>query len=84
MVRDCDSGGTSGVEMSHFVSPSLPYLPSPYLKKFGWQMFGTPKVKRVVGPLGSLRPLMIRNWKLWNVFLLKFKQLGCTRIWVTK
>ena len=50
--------------MSHFVILSLPYLFSPCLRKLGWQRFGTSKVKGVVGPLGSLGPLMIRKWKV--------------------
>ena len=48
--------------------PSLPYLPFPCLRKLGWWRFGTIKVKRVVGPLDSLGPLMIRKWKVWNAF----------------
>ena len=36
-----------------------PYLPFLHLRKLGWQMFGTLKVKGVDGPLFSLGPLMI-------------------------
>ena len=61
MGREYDSEWTSGVEMSHFVSPFLPYLPFFCLSKLGWQMFGTLKVKGVDGPLFSLGPLMIRS-----------------------
>ena len=47
--------------MNHYVFPSLPYLPYPYLRKLGWWMFGTPKVKGMNGILGFVGPLMIRK-----------------------
>ena len=59
MGRERDSGWISGVEMSHLVSHSLSYLPFLCLRKLEWRMFGTLKVKGVVGPLFSIGPLMI-------------------------
>ena len=40
---------------------SLHYLPFLCLRKLGWRMFGTLKVKGVVEPFFSLGPLMIGN-----------------------
>ena len=59
MGREWDSRWTSGVEMNHFVSPSLPYLPFLRPRKLGWRMFGTLKVMGVDGPLFSQGSLMI-------------------------
>ena len=39
----------------------LPYLPFLWLRKLGWQMFGTLKAKGVDRPLFSLGPLMTRS-----------------------
>ena len=44
-------------------------------------MFGTPKVKGVVGLLNSLGPLMIGKWKVWSAFWWSSKQKGCIRMW---
>ncbi|RVW24274.1 putative WD repeat-containing protein C2A9.03 [Vitis vinifera] len=51
----------------------FPYLAYPCLRKLGWRRFGTFKVKVVVGPLSSLGPLMIGNWKVWSLFLLRLQ-----------
>ena len=50
------------MEVSHFVSPSLPYLPSLYLRKLGWWICGTPMVKGLVGP-----PRFSRAFNDWEL-----------------
>ena len=57
--RERDSGRTSSVEMSHFVSLSHPYFPSPCLRMFGFWRFGIPLVRGMVGLLFLQGHLMI-------------------------
>ena len=64
MGREWDSGWINGVEMSHFVSPSLPYLPFLHLRKLGWRMFGTRMVMGVDGP-----PFFSRAFNAWELEL---------------
>ena len=67
----------SGVEMSHFVFPSPPYLPLLSLRMRGWQICGTQQLMGVNGFLASLGHLMIGRWKMWGSFDCFFKQKGC-------
>ena len=64
MGKEWDSGWINGVEMSHFVSPSLPYLPFLHLRKLGWRMFGTRMVMGVDGP-----PFFSRAFNAWELEL---------------
>ena len=57
--RERDSGRTSGVEMSHFVSPSPLFSPSPCLRMFGFRSFGTPLEMGMAGLLSLQGCLMI-------------------------
>ena len=71
MVREWDSRGTSGVEMSYFCE-SFSSLFALFLSKEAWMAdVWNPKVKGVVGPLSSLGPLMIGSGNVWSFFLQK-------------
>ena len=50
------------MEMSHFVSTSLPYFPFLCLRKLGCRMFGTLMVMGVVGPLFFSRAF--NDWEI--------------------
>ena len=65
------------MEMSHFVSPSLPYFPFLCLRKLGCRMFGTLMVMGVIGLLFSQGRLIIGRLSWWSIFYKISKPLGC-------
>ena len=75
--REWDSGRTSGVEMSHFMSPSPFYFPSLCLRMLGFRMFGIPLVMGMAVPLFSQGHLMIGRSSWWSIFCRRSKPSGC-------
>ena len=75
--REWDSGRTSGVEMSQFVSPSPLYFQSFCLRMLRYRRFGISLVMGMVGPLFSQWHFMIGRSRGWSISCIRSKPSGC-------